>query len=115
MKTLGWILTLLCGSVGLAGTYMLFYQPKSDCAAAMHELRERLIASSKAMATLRSLPRDNTEVSLKQMLPWLKGDLPVCPDGGWYLIHVSTPAKNVAGEIQTHFHINCSEHQFKKW
>ena len=115
MKTLGWILTLLCVSASLAGTYVLFYQPKSGCAAATRELQERLIASPKAMAALRSLPRDNTEVSLKQMLPWLKGDLPVCPDGGWYVIHVSTPAKNVAGEIQTHFHINCSEHQFKKW
>ena len=111
MQALDWILALLCGSVGLAGTCMLFYQPKSDCAAAMHELQEHLIASSKAI--LRSLPRDNTEVSLKHILPWLKGDLPVCPDGGWYVIHVSTSAKNVADEIQTHFHINCSEHQFK--
>ncbi|MBL67493.1 MAG: hypothetical protein CMO74_03425 [Verrucomicrobiales bacterium] len=115
MKVMGWIFGMACLSASLWASYLLFYQPNSGCATAAKQIQQRLLDSRDAMRTLRSLPRNDMTIPANKMTPYIGNQLPMCPDGGRFVIHVSAPAESHEGGTRTRFHVNCTEHQFHKW
>lgn len=115
MKTLGWLITITTASVSLAASFYLFFLPKSDCAANVKRLQECAAGSRITVANLLALSRGHDRVPLEQMLPWLKCEVPQCPDGGEYYFVVTEREKQIGRRTESRFHVNCTIHQFHSW
>ena len=105
----------ICVAASLAASYVLFFQPKNHCAGNIEQLQLRMTQSDETMRNVKALARVRERISLKEIMPWLRGDVPVCPDGGEYFAVVTTSDEPGKRGKQTRFRINCTEHKFNQW